>query len=86
MVCTLPSAPDNGGVTCSGISVGETCDFTCDAGFELVGTMTSTCTEAADGNSAMFIPDPPVCRRKYHLKLCEVVWLHFFAATPVTLE
>ena len=79
-MCTLPSAPDNGGVTCSGNSVGETCDFTCDDGFELVGSMTSTCTAAPDGNSAMFVPIPPTCRRKYYLKLSAVVWLHFFSA------
>ena len=53
--------------TFSGNSVGDTATYTCNQGFELIGDATTTCTAAADGNSATFpaVP-PPECRREYY--------------------
>ena len=62
--CADPGAPDNGGVEVSGDDLGDTATYTCDTGYNLVGEAEATCTEADDGNSASFKPDPPVCESK----------------------
>ena len=75
-LCPLQVDPANGTVTCTGTgrSVGDICTYTCNVDFELIGPMTTTCTEAADGNSAAFSPAPPaVCRREYYLNLTRTV-------------
>ena len=64
LMCPDPVAPDNGGVSFTGNSVGDTATYTCDTGFELVGVSTVTCTAAPDGNSASFQPAAPVCNCK----------------------
>ena len=53
----------NGTVTFTGNSVGDTATYTCNSGFELIGTATATCTQV-DANSAAFLPVPPVCRHE----------------------
>ena len=65
----------NGMRTFIGNSVGDTATYTCDPGFVLIGIATTTCTAAADGNSAAFPPvPPPECSR-----VCEYLdWLHMF--------
>ena len=62
--CADPGAPNNGDVAVEGDDLGDTATYTCDAGFDLVGAAMATCTEAADGESASFIPAPPVCESK----------------------
>ena len=62
-LCADPAGSVNGMVTFIGNSVGDTATYTCNAGFELVGTATTTCTQV-DVNSAVFSPEPPVCRRE----------------------
>ena len=64
MLCPDPVDPVNGMVTFTGISVNDTVTYSCNVGFELVGSGTAMCTEV-DANSAAFSPVPPVCRRKY---------------------
>ena len=56
----------NGMRTFTGNSVGDTANYNCDPGFELIGIAITTCTAAVDGNSATFpaVP-PPECRREY---------------------
>ena len=68
-LCSVPTAPTNGGVTSTGISIGDTATYTCDVGFELVGTATATCTAAADGGSS-FIPLAPMCYGKKKINVC----------------
>ena len=63
-LCSDPADIVNGMVTFTGNSVGDTATYTCDMGFELIGSATTTCTQV-DVNSAAFSPDPPVCRREY---------------------
>ena len=46
-------------VTMTGNSAGDTASYTCDAGYELIGSMTVTCT--SDGK---WSDEPPMCRRK----------------------
>ena len=70
--CAAPGAPDNGGVTVEGDDLGDAATYTCDAGYNLVGTTTATCTEAADGESASFMPAPPVCESKPHVVLLTI--------------
>ena len=60
-MCPDPVAPANGAVTFTGNSLGDTATYTCDSGFELVGTATATCTAAGDGSSASFEPAAPIC-------------------------
>ena len=63
-LCPDPADIVNGMVTFTGNSVGDTATYTCNAGFELIGSVTTTCT-LVDVNSAGFSPAPPVCRREY---------------------
>ena len=63
--CADPDAPDNGDVAVDGNDLGDTATYICDAGFDLIGKAKATCTEAADGESASFIPAPPVCEGKW---------------------
>ena len=64
----------NGMVTFTGNLVGDTATYTCNMGFELIGDSTTTCTAAADGNSATFpaVP-PPECRREYSMNIARTV-------------
>ena len=51
----------------TGISVGDTATYTCDEGYELIGSMNVTCTD-----SGTWSDEPPICRRKlkqYYLNL-----------------
>ena len=68
-LCSAALCPDpvdivNGMVTFTGNSVGDTASYTCNSDFELIGGATTTCT-LVDVNTAVFTPDPPVCRREY---------------------
>ena len=54
---------DNGMVTSTSNSIGDTATYTCDMRFELIGSATTTCTQV-DANSAVFKPAPPSCRRE----------------------
>ena len=46
--CTPLDGPDNGVIDCTGSVYGDTCSFTCDDGYELIGSDTRTCQ--SDGN------------------------------------
>ena len=70
-LCSVPTAPTNGGVTSTGISIGDTATYTCDVGFELVGTATATCTAAVDGNGAVFSHPAPTCQGEFDLVLAQ---------------
>ena len=72
-LCLDPPALVNGMRTFTGNSVGDTAAYTCNSGFELIGDITTTCTVAADGNSATFpaVP-PPECRREYFMNTTRV--------------
>ena len=63
-LCPDPVDIDNGMVTFTGNSVGDTATYTCDSGFELIGSATTTCTRV-DANSAVLQLAPPSCRREY---------------------
>ena len=62
-LCPDPANIVNGMVTFTGNSVGDTATYTCNSGFELIGSMTTTCT-LVDVDFAAFSPAPPVCRRE----------------------
>ena len=63
----------NGMRTFTGNSVGDTATYSCDLGYELIGSPTTTCTAAADGNSASFPPvPPPECRREYFINILAI--------------
>ena len=62
-LCSDPVNIDNGMVTFTGNSIGDTATYSCNSGFELIGGATTTCT-AVDANSAEFSPQRPVCRRE----------------------
>ena len=63
-MCDDPVAIDNGMVTFNDTSIGDMAIYTCDAGFELIGNATTTCT-LVDIVRAEFQPAPPSCRREY---------------------
>ena len=58
-LCPDLSTPANGMVTVMGTSVGDTASYTCNDGYELIGSMSVTCT--SDGT---WSDEPPMCRRK----------------------
>ena len=58
-LCPDLSNPTNGTVTVMGTSVGDTASYTCNDGFELIGSMSVTCT--SDGT---WSDEPPMCGRK----------------------
>ena len=64
VLCSNPVDIVNGMVTFTGNSVGDTATYTCDPGFELIGTATITCTQV-DENNAEFSSVIPLCRREY---------------------
>ena len=41
--CDALSDPDNGAVSVTGTGVGDTATYTCDDGYELIGSSTRTC-------------------------------------------
>ena len=56
----------NGMVIFTGNSVGDTATYTCNLGFELIGSAFPACMQV-DLNSAAFSPEAPVCRREYYV-------------------
>jgi len=64
VTCPVLTAPDNGQISCSpGIdSLGDTCTFTCDDGFEISGTESRTCLDDGTWNGE----DDTVCTGKVH--------------------
>ena len=63
--CSLLTAPDNGNINCSlgrdGVSnIGDTCSFTCDNGFRLIGNQSRTCVMRR--NSGRWSGKPAKCR------------------------
>ena len=71
-LCFDPVGIDNGLEAFTGNSVGDTATYTCNSGFELIGNVTTTCTQV-DANSAVFQPAPPFCRREYSNRRLSVV-------------
>ena len=71
-LCPNPSNIPNGTVAFAGNSVGENATYTCDSGFELIGSETAKCVLAMDESSALFVPDAPFCSRKF-LTMCNAV-------------
>ena len=65
-LCLVLLNIDNGTVTSTGMSIGDTATYTCNPGFELIGTATLTCI-LEDTNFATFQPAAPVCRREFIL-------------------
>ncbi len=63
VLCRDPAAIVNGIRTFTGNSVGDTTTYTCDPGFELIGTATITCTQV-DDNNVEFSSVLPSCRRE----------------------
>ena len=69
----------------TGNSVGDTVTYTCNLGFELIGNVTTTCTQV-DANSAVFQPAPPFCRREYsNRRLSVVVTFHLQLHVSIAL-
>ena len=63
-LCADPAAIDNGMVTFTGNSVGDTSTYTCNSTFELIGDATTTCTQVDDTSATFPSVPPPECRRE----------------------
>ena len=63
-LCSDPVDIEDGMVTSTGTSVGDTATYSCDSGFELIGNDTRTCTQV-DANVARFQPFLPFCSREF---------------------
>ena len=63
-LCPDPVGIENGMVTFTSNSIGDTATYSCDPGFELIGSAITTCTQV-DANSAVFQPVQSFCRREY---------------------
>ena len=70
-LCSSPVDIDNGMVTFTGNSIGDTATYSCNSGYELEGATTTTCLEV-DPDSAQFSPEPPVCMRESCMNVIEV--------------
>ena len=73
-LCPDQSNPANGVVSQSGNSEGDTATYTCNDGYELVGSETLNCQ--SDGN---WDDVPPVCRREFQLFIFKVIFNSFFS-------
>ena len=73
-LCPDPVDINNGMVTFTGTSVGDTATYSCDLHFDLVGDATTTCTQVDSKNTA-FLPAPPVCMREFCI-IITIEWLH----------
>lgn len=62
-LCASPTVPENGEVIFTGTSVGNTATYFCYFEFELIGDAMASCTMSIDGNTAIFIPHTPMCKR-----------------------
>ena len=71
VLCSDPIDIDNGMVTFTGTSVGDSAAYSCDSGFSLVGGANTTCTQLG-ANFAAFSPAPPLCRREYCMNVTRV--------------
>ena len=58
--CPTLDDPANGMVSVTGTETGDTATYTCNAGYELIGSMTLTCL-----SSGSWSDEPPTCRRKF---------------------
>ena len=65
MKCPVPVAPADGGVSYTGVDIGDTATYTCDYGFKLIGKGTATCIAVTESNTAIFQPVPPTCQCTY---------------------
>ena len=72
-LCPDPADPVNGMVTFTGNSINDTATYSCNMGFELVGSASATCTQV-DVNTAAFSPVAPVCRRKLCIQVHTCEW------------
>ena len=78
VLCSDPVDINNGMVTFNGTSINDTATYSCDSGFELIGLATTTCT-LVEANSAIFQPEPPLCRREYCMNVTGVAAYTFFS-------
>ena len=60
--CDVLENPENGAVATSGLAPGSTATYTCDPGYELVGTALQTC-----GSDGEWSDVPPTCSRMLKL-------------------
>ena len=85
-LCSDPVDILNGMVTFTGNSVGDTATYTCNSGFELIGSVTTTCTQV-DSISVVFQPAPPSCRREYSNQRLRLIFqLHVSIILACTLN
>ena len=62
--CPFLSPPNNGSVSLTGVSIGDTATYTCDPGFNLVGTEVRTCEQIGPGLAA-WSGSAPICLRRF---------------------
>ena len=64
--CPSLSNPSFGSVIVTGLSIGDTATYSCNAGFELVGIAVRTC-ELVGAGVAAWSGAAPICRRRFSL-------------------
>ena len=84
-LCPDPVDIDNGMVTLTGNSLGNTATYSCDAGFELIGAATTTCI-LVDENFPSFQPSPPFCRREFCIISTRILVHVFFSVVSILVE
>ena len=80
-MCPDPIAPVNGMVTFTGNTVDDTATYSCNTGFDLVGSATAECVQVGLSTAA-FSPAPPVCRREYSMNVSKRVF-HFLVVSAM---
>ena len=87
-LCPDPGDLENGMVTFTGNSIGDTATYTCNSGFELVGNATVTCTQV-DENSVAYPSVLSVCRREYCMNItraCSLVVRLSYENVPICID
>ena len=64
--CPSLSNPSFGSVTVTGLSIGDTATYSCNAGFDLVGVVVRTC-ELVEAGIAEWSGSAPICQPRFPL-------------------
>ncbi len=67
MNCSSPASIADGSYSCTGMVLGESCTYVCDAGYDLIGSAMTHCD--ISGTGVAWNETAPVCNSMYHIPL-----------------
>ena len=84
-LCEDPPEIVSGTVTPTGNSVGDTTTYSCDPGFNVVGTTTLICQQVST-STAEWMPDPPTCERTSSYCCTSNKTMHYLGSAGITVR